>query len=152
MPSSTAGPLFEEFLAAAEAVARARPEVDPEMAREVFHEAATLLDNGLALDGLDAHDTAAVVAGLCADLVAEDPGAAVRHGPGRSRRTPETCTTRQPCRRPTWSPPPSCSCDGYRRPMVPTSMDLPLMPSTTTRKPSGVVPSRSFSNVSAGGS
>ncbi len=78
MASSTAGPMFEEFLAAAEAVARARPEVDLEMAREVFHEAATLLDNGLALDGLDDHDVSAVVAGLCIDLVAEDPGAAVR--------------------------------------------------------------------------
>ena len=78
MPSSTAGPPYEEFLATAEAVARARPEVDPETARDVFREAATLLDNGLALDGLDEHDTAAVVAGLCADLVAEDPGAAIR--------------------------------------------------------------------------
>ncbi len=78
MPSSTAGPLFEEFLATAEAVARERPEVDPETAREVFREAATLLDNGLALDGLDEQDTAAVVAGLCDDLVAEDPGAAIR--------------------------------------------------------------------------
>lgn len=84
MASSTAGPMFEEFLAAAEAVARARPEVDLEMAREVFHEAATLLDNGLALDGLDDHDVTAVVAGLCIDLVAEDPGAAVR---SRSRAT-----------------------------------------------------------------
>jgi len=86
MASSTAGPLFAEFLAAAEAVARARPEVDVEMAREVFHEAATLLDNGLALDGLDDHDTAAVVAGLCTDLVAADPGAAVR---ARSRAVSE---------------------------------------------------------------
>ena len=48
------------------------------MAREVFHEAATLLDNGLALDGLDEHDANAVVAGLCVDLVAADPGAAIR--------------------------------------------------------------------------
>ena len=48
------------------------------MAREVFQEAATLLYNGLALDGLDDHDASAVVAGLCADLVTEDPGAAVR--------------------------------------------------------------------------
>jgi hypothetical protein len=44
----------------------------------VFLEAATLLDNGLALDGLDAHDASAVVAGLCEDLVAENPGTAVR--------------------------------------------------------------------------
>jgi hypothetical protein len=40
----------------------------------LFLEAATLLHNGLALDGLDEHDTDAVVAGLCADLTAEDPG------------------------------------------------------------------------------
>ena len=68
-------------------MARARPEVDLELAREVFHEAATLLYNGLALDGLDEHDARAVVAGLCVDLVAEDPGAAVR---ARSRATLET--------------------------------------------------------------
>jgi hypothetical protein len=48
------------------------------MAREVFHEAATLLHNGLVLDDLDDHDARAVVAGLCVDLVAADPGAAVR--------------------------------------------------------------------------
>ena len=79
-------PPFDQLLATAEAVARARPEVDLEMAREVFLEAATLLDNGLALDGLDAHDAHAVVAGLCVDLVAEDPGAAVR---ARSQATLE---------------------------------------------------------------
>jgi hypothetical protein len=78
MPDSTIGPPFDQFLATAEAVAQARPEVDLELAREVFREAATLLHNGLALDGLDEHDTMAVVAGLCLDLVAEDPGAAVR--------------------------------------------------------------------------
>jgi hypothetical protein len=71
-------PLFEPFLATAESVARARPEVDLELAREVFHEAATLLHNSLALDGLDDEDARAVVAGLCVDLVARDPGAAVR--------------------------------------------------------------------------
>ena len=84
MPPSTFGPPFDQFLATAEAVAQARPEVDLEMAREVFHEAATLLYNGLALDGLDEHDASAVVAGLCIDLVAQDPGAAVR------RRTQST--------------------------------------------------------------
>jgi hypothetical protein len=78
MPPSRVGPPFDQFLAAAEEVARARPEVDLDIAREVFEEAATLLDNGLALDGLDDHDTSAAVAGLCLDLVAEDPGAAVR--------------------------------------------------------------------------
>jgi hypothetical protein len=86
MSHSTVDPPFDQFLATAEAVARARPEVDVEMAREVFHEAATLLNNGLALDGLDAHDASAVVAGLCVDLVAEDPGAAVR---ARARATLE---------------------------------------------------------------
>jgi hypothetical protein len=78
MPHSTFDPPFDQFLATAEAVAAARPEVDLEMAREVFHEAATLLYNGLALDGLDEHDASAVVAGLCVDLLAEDPGVAVR--------------------------------------------------------------------------
>jgi hypothetical protein len=78
MPPSTVGPPFDRFMATAEAVAQARPDVDLEMAREVFHEAATLLHNGLALDGLDEHDANAVVDGLCVDLVAGDPGAAVR--------------------------------------------------------------------------
>jgi hypothetical protein len=78
MPDTTIGPPFDQFLATAEAVAQARPEVDLELAREVFLEAATLLHNGLALNGLDEHDTSAVVAGLCLDLVAEDPGVAVR--------------------------------------------------------------------------
>lgn len=86
MPHSTVGPPFDQLLATAEAVARARPEVDLELAREVFHEAATLLDNGLALDGLDDHDASAAVAGLCVDLVAADPGDAVR---ARSRATLE---------------------------------------------------------------
>src|SRR5690349_14846088 len=78
MPPSTAGPPFDQLLATAEAVASQRPDVDLEMAREVFQEAATLLDNGLVLDGLDEHDADAVVAGLCVDLVAADPGAAIR--------------------------------------------------------------------------
>jgi hypothetical protein len=78
MTHSAVDPPFDQFLATAETVAEARPEVDLEMAREVFLEAATLLHNSLALDGLDEHDASAVVAGLCIDLVAEDPGAAVR--------------------------------------------------------------------------
>jgi hypothetical protein len=78
MPPSSFDPPFDQLLATAEAVAQARPEVDLELAREVFQEAATLLYNGLALDGLDEHDASAVVAGLCVDLVAGDPGAAVR--------------------------------------------------------------------------
>ena len=86
MPPSTVGPPFDQFLATAEAVAQARPEVDLEMAHEVFQEAATLLHNSLALDGLDEHDARAVVRGLCLDLVAEDPGAAVR---ARSQATLE---------------------------------------------------------------
>ena len=87
MPPSTVGPPFDQFLATAEAVAQARPEVDLEMAREVFLEVATLLHNGLALDGLDEHDAEAVVAGLCVELVATDPGAAVR---ARCRATLES--------------------------------------------------------------
>jgi len=86
MSPSTVGPLFDRFLATAEAVAQMRPDVDLELAREVFREAAQLLHNGLALDGLDEHDAGAVVAGLCVDLVAEDPGAAVR---ARSQATLE---------------------------------------------------------------
>jgi hypothetical protein len=87
MPPDTVDPPFDQFLATAEAVARARPEVDLDMAREVFLEVATLLHNGLALDDLDEHDAEAVVAGLCVDLVAADPGAAVR---ARSRATSES--------------------------------------------------------------
>ncbi len=78
MPARGVGPPLDQLLATAEAVARARPDVDLELVREVFSEAATLLDDGLALDGLDGYDASAVVAGLCVDLVAEDPGAAVR--------------------------------------------------------------------------
>ena len=78
MSYSAVDPPFDQFMATAEAVARERPEVDPEIAREVFQEAATLLHNGLVLDHLDAHDASAVVAGLCVDLVSADPGAAIR--------------------------------------------------------------------------
>ena len=106
MPPGSVGPPFDQLLATAEAVAQARPEVDLAMAREVFHEAATLLHNGLALDGLDRHDSGAVVAGLCADLVAEDPGAA-----GQRWSIREICTTQRRCPRPIWSPHRSCSSD-----------------------------------------
>src|SRR5688500_12302365 len=78
MSSGAEGPPFDRFLATAESVAQARPEVDLEVAREVFQEAAALLHNGLALNGLDEPDADAVVAGLCIDLVAADPGSAVR--------------------------------------------------------------------------
>jgi len=71
-------PPYDRFLVTAEWVARERDDVDPELAREVFEEVATLLYNGLALDGLDEHDTAAVIDGLCIDLVTKDPGAAIR--------------------------------------------------------------------------
>ena len=71
-------PPFDLFLAAADQAAATRPEVDLEMAREVFGEVATLLHDGLVLDALDEHDARAVVEGLCLDLVSADPGAAVR--------------------------------------------------------------------------
>jgi hypothetical protein len=71
-------PPYDRFRTTAETVARERPEVDAELALEVFDEVATLLHNGLVLDGLDEHDAGAVVDGLCLDLVAEDPAAAVR--------------------------------------------------------------------------
>ena len=77
MSQAALEPPYDQLLATAERVARERPEVDLDMAREVFLEAATLLHNGLALDGLDEHDTRAVVAGLCEDLGYGDPGSAV---------------------------------------------------------------------------
>src|SRR3954449_1775826 len=82
-PAITAPP-FDQLLRVAEEIAEERADVDLELAREVFHEVATLLYNGLALDGLDAHDASAAVSGLCVDLVTADPGAAVR---ARSRAT-----------------------------------------------------------------
>lgn len=89
MSLSAVDPPFDQLLATAEAVARERPEVDLELAREIFLEAATLLYNGLALDGLDEHDAHAVVAGLCIDLVVDDPGAAVRARSGGVVEAPE---------------------------------------------------------------
>ena len=74
-------PPYDQLLATAERVAAERPEVDLDLAREVFEEAATLLYNGLALEGLDDHDAHLVVAGLCDDLVSGDPSAAVRRRP-----------------------------------------------------------------------
>jgi hypothetical protein len=79
-------PPYDQLMETAEAVIRERPEVDADIVREVFREGVTLLDDGLVLDGLDEHDADAVVAGLCQDLVAPDPGAAVR---ARSRETAE---------------------------------------------------------------
>jgi hypothetical protein len=89
MSSGTVEPPYvEQFLATAESAARERPDqVDLEMAREVFLEVATLLHHSLALDSLDEHDAQSVVDGLCVDLVAPDPGAAIR---ARSRATLES--------------------------------------------------------------
>jgi hypothetical protein len=78
MSQSAFDPPYDRFMATADQVAADREDVDPSMAREVFAEVATLLYNGLARDGLDEHDTAAVVDGLCVDLIAKDPGAAIR--------------------------------------------------------------------------
>ncbi|QBX56176.1 hypothetical protein EXE58_12330 [Nocardioides seonyuensis] len=78
MSTSHENPLLGRFLDTAETVAQTRPDADPAMAREAMAEAATLLHNGLALDGLDQHDADAVIERLRVDLVAEDPGAAVR--------------------------------------------------------------------------
>ena len=80
MPSETGEPPYlDQFLRTAEAAAAARPdEVDLDLAREVFVEVATLLHNSLALDSLSEDDAQAVVDGLCVDLVAPDPGAAIR--------------------------------------------------------------------------
>jgi hypothetical protein len=47
MSTSTVEPPFDQLLATADAVARERPDVDLDLAREVFLEAATLLHNGL---------------------------------------------------------------------------------------------------------
>jgi hypothetical protein len=72
-------PYLDQFLRTADAAAAARPdEVDLELAREVFVEVATLLHNSLALDSLSEPDAQSVVDGLCVDLVAPDPGAAIR--------------------------------------------------------------------------
>jgi hypothetical protein len=73
-PAHVLGP----FLAAADAAARERDDVDAEVARELMTEAATMLHDSLALDDLDPHDLEVVVAGLGSDLVSVDPGAAVR--------------------------------------------------------------------------
>ncbi|MGC4109483.1 MAG: hypothetical protein QM747_03450 [Nocardioides sp.] len=78
MTTTEVRPPYDRFLLTAEEVVRARPDSDPEIVREVFLEVATTLDNGLALDGLDEHDTEAAVDALCEELVDPDPGAAVR--------------------------------------------------------------------------
>ncbi len=87
--------ILDQFLAAADAAAAARPDVDADLARELMAEAATVLHNGLVLDDLDEHDLDLVVAALSTDLTSLDPGAAVRaraadvhetlHDPDRAR-------------------------------------------------------------------
>ncbi|GAB3593463.1 hypothetical protein GCM10027446_15820 [Angustibacter peucedani] len=78
MPDAWTKPPYDQLMTTADAVAAARPEVDLEMAREVFREAATLLDDGLVLDHVDEHDARAVVGLLCEDLLEPDPGTAIR--------------------------------------------------------------------------
>ena len=78
MTFSPFDPPYDQLMAAAETTADTRPDVDRDLAREVFEEAATLLHNGMVLEGLDDHDASAMVAGLSEDLVSEDPGAAIR--------------------------------------------------------------------------
>jgi hypothetical protein len=70
--------ILEPFLAAADAAAASRPEVDAEVARELMTEVAVMLHNSLALDHLDEHDHALTVSSLAADLTAPDPTEAVR--------------------------------------------------------------------------
>lgn len=74
VPLSILGP----FLAAADAAAASRPEVDPDVARELMGEAAEMVHNSLALDHLDEHDLGFLVAALAADLVEPDPTEAAR--------------------------------------------------------------------------
>lgn len=78
MPFSPYDPPYDQLMAAAEHAADTRPEVDREIAREVFAEAATLLHNGLVLDALDDHDARTTIGWLSEDLVAGDPGEAIR--------------------------------------------------------------------------
>ena len=78
MPPYDETALVESFRAAGEAVGRERPGVDAELAGEIMVEAAQMLHNSLALEGIDPRDALAVIAALSEDLVAADPGAAVR--------------------------------------------------------------------------
>ena len=78
MSSTVPARILDPFLAAADAAAARRPEVDEDVARELMGEAATMLHNSLALDHLDEHDLGVVVAALAAALVAPDPGEDVR--------------------------------------------------------------------------
>lgn len=66
------------LLATADLIAPVHPEIDVATLREIFVEAATLLHDGLALEGLDEHDTEIVVNGLCVALASSDPPTAIR--------------------------------------------------------------------------
>lgn len=101
--TATVPPPFDQFLATADAVAAERPDVDLEMAREVFEEVATTLYNGLALDGLDEHDTRVVVAGCASTSCSRTRGTPYAPGRGALARRPVTSTTRSRCRVPTSS-------------------------------------------------
>lgn len=63
---------------AEEAAARPGTEADLQTLQEIFAEAAMLLDLGNVLDELDPHDAHLVVAGLCADLLSDDPADNIR--------------------------------------------------------------------------
>jgi hypothetical protein len=78
MTADPTGSPYDEFLAAADRAAAERPDVDLDLARELMLEAATMLDNGLAFDGLDEHDTRAAIEGVAAALVDPDPAEAIR--------------------------------------------------------------------------
>ncbi|HSF36172.1 MAG TPA: hypothetical protein VLA70_08660 [Nocardioides sp.] len=78
MPSTAPPEILGPFLAAADAAASSRPDVDAETARELMAQAAGVLHDGLVLDHLDDHDLPLAVSALAADLTAVDPSAAVR--------------------------------------------------------------------------
>ena len=86
MPFSPHDPPYDQLMAAAERQADTRPDVDRELAREVYAEAARLLHDGLVLDALDQHDARLTVSWLAEDLAAPDPGEAIRV----RARTPST--------------------------------------------------------------
>jgi hypothetical protein len=85
--------ILQPFLASADTAASARPEVDPDLARELMGEVAEMLHNSLALDHLDEHDLGVAVAALATALVAPDPTEAVRAcaatAPGEGVHDPE---------------------------------------------------------------
>lgn len=79
MSASDLDPRLRPILGLAEeAAARPGTEADLETLREIFAEAAMLLDLGNVLEGLDEHDARGVVDGLCQDPLAEDPAQSIR--------------------------------------------------------------------------